>query len=59
MISGIGWMLLLFAAFIAACGLTHVCDIVVFWWPGYRLFTLISVSHGHISSVYTALLLPG
>jgi two-component system, chemotaxis family, sensor kinase Cph1 len=51
------WLLLLFAAFITACGLTHICDIVVFWWPGYRLFTLIS-SVTAMLSVCTALWLP-
>jgi hypothetical protein len=51
------WLLLLFTAFIVACGLTHVCDIVVFWWPGYRLFTLIS-SVTALLSVYSALWLP-
>jgi two-component system, chemotaxis family, sensor kinase Cph1 len=51
------WLLLLFAAFITACGLTHLCDVVVFWWPGYRLFTLIS-SVTALLSVYTAMWLP-
>jgi hypothetical protein len=51
------WLLLLFAAFIAACALTHVCDILVFWWPGYRLFTLIAAVTA-IISVYTAFRLP-
>lgn len=27
----------LFAAFIAACGATHLIDAVIFWWPAYRL----------------------
>jgi hypothetical protein len=51
------WLLLLFAAFIGACALTHVCDVLVFWWPGYRLFTLISAVTA-IVSVYTAFRLP-
>jgi two-component system, sensor histidine kinase and response regulator len=51
------WLLLLFVAFITACGLTHLCDIVVFWWPAYRLFTLIS-SVAALLSVYTAVWLP-
>ena len=37
-----GWVLVTFAAFIATCGLTHICDIAVVWWPVYRLLTLIS-----------------
>ncbi len=52
-----GWMLALFAAFITACGLTHLCDVVVFWWPGYRLFTLISAVAA-LLSVYAALFIP-
>jgi two-component system, NtrC family, sensor kinase len=51
------WLFLFFAAFIAACGLTHICDIVVFWWPAYRLFTLISAVTAGLS-VYTAVRLP-
>lgn len=28
---------LLFGTFILACGLTHLMDAVMFWWPAYRL----------------------
>jgi hypothetical protein len=52
-----GWILLCFAAFIAACGLTHICDVAVFWWPGYRLFALVR-SVTAILSVVTAAWLP-
>lgn len=38
-----GWLLPCFASVFAACGLTHVCDIAVFCWPGYRLFTAVNV----------------
>ena len=51
------WLLLLFAAFIVACAFTHLCDIVVFWWPGYRFFTLISTVTA-LLSIFTALWLP-
>lgn len=27
----------MFAAFILACGTTHVLDVLAFWWPAYRL----------------------
>jgi PAS domain S-box-containing protein len=30
----LGW---LFVAFIFSCGLTHLLDAVMFWWPAYRL----------------------
>lgn len=31
----------LFGAFILFCGLTHLMDAILFWWPGYRLSALI------------------
>jgi hypothetical protein len=34
-------ILLGFAAFIAACGMTHLCDVTAFWWPAYRFYTLL------------------
>src|SRR5260221_14699566 len=27
----------LFAAFILACGTTHLMEAIIFWWPAYRL----------------------
>jgi len=30
-------VLLLFVAFIILCGLTHLMEAVIFWWPAYRL----------------------
>lgn len=32
---------LLFGAFILLCGMTHLMDAVIFWWPAYRLSALI------------------
>jgi cyanate permease len=32
--TGIFW---LFCAFIAFCGLTHLIEALIFWWPAYRL----------------------
>jgi hypothetical protein len=51
------WILLCFAAFISACGITHLCDVAVFWWPCYRLFTLVSAITATLS-VGTALTFP-
>lgn len=51
------WILLSFATFITACGLTHVGDVAVFWWPGYRLYTLISIVTA-VLSIATAMVLP-
>jgi hypothetical protein len=44
-----GWLLFLLATFSAACGATHACDIVAFWWPGYRLFTVLSAATAILS----------
>jgi hypothetical protein len=51
------WILLCFVGFITFCGLTHVADVAVFWWPGYRLFTLISAVTA-VLSIATAMVLP-
>ncbi|OOQ58381.1 hypothetical protein BC343_11505 [Mucilaginibacter pedocola] len=32
---------LLFVAFILLCGLTHLIDAAIFWWPAYRLSALV------------------
>lgn len=38
-----------FMAFIVLCGLTHACDVLVFRWPAYRLFTLIEEATADVS----------
>lgn len=45
---------LLFIAFILLCGLTHLIDAVIFWWPAYRLSALIRFATAIVSmfSVY-------
>ena len=50
------WVLLMFSAFIFACGVTHATDIIVFWWPGYRLFTVLTVITAAVSLVTAATL---
>jgi hypothetical protein len=50
-------ILLLFATFIFSCGVTHLTDIFVFYWPAYRLFTLI-LGITAITSFLTACSLP-
>jgi hypothetical protein len=47
-----------FAAFILLCGLTHVAEVAVFYWPAYRLYTALLVLTG-IVSLDTARILPG
>lgn len=32
---------ILFMAFILACGLTHLIDAAIFWWPAYRLSAVV------------------
>lgn len=51
----------LFAAFILACGSTHLLDAVTFWYPAYRLNALVRLITGVISWVtvfYTIRILP-
>jgi two-component system, sensor histidine kinase len=51
------WVLILFILFIVLCGLTHLSDVVVFYWAPYRLFTLLYVVTALVSAV-TAYRLP-
>jgi hypothetical protein len=46
-----------FAAVIMLGGLTHVCDVVVWCWPGYHLFILISALTAAVS-IASAMYLP-
>ena len=45
----------LFGAFIILCGFTHLMDAVIFWWPAYRVATLIKLFTAIVSilTVYT------
>lgn len=40
-----------FAAFIILCGLTHLIDAIIFWWPAYRLSALLRFFTAIISMV--------
>ncbi len=42
-IEGRAWILLMFAAFIFSCGLTHLANVVAFHWPAYRFFTAVDL----------------
>jgi len=44
--SGVFW---LFGAFVLLCGMTHLLDAVIFWWPAYRLSALIRFLTGVVS----------
>jgi signal transduction histidine kinase len=48
----------LFAAFIFACGSTHLLDAIMFWWPAYRLTGLIYFATAVISWLTVFELLP-
>jgi PAS domain S-box-containing protein len=51
----------LFAAFILACGSTHLLDAITFWYPAYRLNALVKFITGVISWItvfYTIRILP-
>ena len=39
----------LFGAFILLCGLTHLVDALMFWWPAYRFNALIRLMTGLVS----------
>ncbi|MEO8223501.1 MAG: ATP-binding protein, partial [Gammaproteobacteria bacterium] len=50
------WIFLLFAAFITACGITHVIGVVDIWAPAYRFEGVVKLATGVISAA-TAILL--
>lgn len=48
----------LFAAFIFACGVSHLLDVIMFWWPAYRLNALEKFLTGTISWITVMALIP-
>ena len=56
--SALNSMALLFSAFIFACGLTHVMDIWVIWWPDYGLQALTKAGTAAVSLVTALALWP-
>ena len=49
---------LLFGAFILACGLTHLLDAIMFWWPAYRLLGLVELLTALVSWATVIALVP-
>lgn len=49
---------LLFGSFILACGISHVFDIIIIWWPIYR-FQVVELSLTAFVSLFTAFKLRG
>jgi hypothetical protein len=45
----LGRVFWLFGAFILLCGLTHLIDAMMFWWPAYRVNALIRFLTGAVS----------
>jgi len=52
------WLLWMSAAFILACGSTHLMDVVVLWWPYYGLNALLKAATAVISVVTAVALWP-
>jgi signal transduction histidine kinase/ActR/RegA family two-component response regulator len=48
----------LFCSFIIACGTTHLMEVLMFWWPAYRLNGLVKLACALISWVTVVSLLP-
>jgi len=48
----------LFAAFIYACGTTHLLDATMFWWPAYRLTAVVELITAVISWITVFALIP-
>lgn len=48
----------LFGAFIIACGLTHLMEAVIFWWPAYRFAGLLKLATALISMTTVCALAP-
>lgn len=52
------WMFLMFAAFILACGTTHLMGLIAFWFPLYRLDGVIKAGTALLSIATAAALWP-
>lgn len=52
------FVLLLFVAFIALCGLTHLNSFLAFYWPAYRWFITVKFVAGLVSLAATGFLWP-
>ncbi len=52
------WVLVLFAAFVLACGTVHLIDAAIFWWPAYRLSGLVKFVTAVVSWATVLALIP-
>jgi PAS domain S-box-containing protein len=51
-------LFLLFGAFILACGTTHLMEVIIFWWPAYRLAGVIKLFTAVVSWATVFALVP-
>ena len=52
------WIFWLFGAFIVLCGTTHLMEVVMFYWPNYRLAGLIKLATAMVSVTTVIALVP-
>jgi two-component system, sensor histidine kinase len=52
------WLVALFAAFILLCGLTHLLEAAMFWWPAYRFMGLVKLVTAIVSATTAVVLVP-
>lgn len=52
------WVFRLFQAFILLCGLTHLSNNLMFYWPAYRLDTVLKVVAAAFAAVAALVLIP-
>jgi PAS domain S-box-containing protein len=51
-------LFLLFGAFILLCGMTHLMEAIIFWWPAYRLAGAIKLATALVSWTTVLALIP-
>ena len=44
-------IIILFLAFVFLCGLTHLMDAIIFWWPAYRLSAVLRFATAIVSAI--------
>src|SRR5690606_4681235 len=52
------YLFLLFAAFIVFCGLTHLIEAAIFWWPAYRFAGTMKLATALVSWATVIALIP-
>lgn len=52
------WLWVMFSVFILSCGLTHLMEALIFWWPAYRFLGLLKLLTAIVSVATALALLP-